>query len=530
MTRRLSALVVLLPFMFSTMSRAQGPSDPGAPNASWARLNGRVLNSGTGQPVANLPVLLQCSWLDGRWGRLAGTTDANGQFTIGTPAGQCALALNVPPGASIQGPGLRLFEFAPGETVETVRRFDPSPWSRPLDGRVLDDRGDQVSGARVIPRQSVIRAGSRQWTTHPPVRTDAGGAFRLPSVWPGSWEILVPALGLSRSVEVPRSAPAAALSPESIVIRGARLPVFRVSGLVETPAGAPQRFTPVYLDRGDSSFVSPVTIAETASDDAGRFAFVEVPVGAYRIRTDTSPTRPVGPGNAPGEIVWGFTSVVVASDVSGVTLTARPGPELRAEVRLDDGSLEPGQRVLLLVDAVSGRFVPTMLAIDGYLITRGLVPDRYRIRSTGVPAGYRVRSVTTGGRDVTQEGFDLRDGPIGDMVITLTKQLTEVKGVVRDAQDRPDGEAAVLAFPTNRKLWTDTGQLAGFIASAQVSQKGNFSLKGLPSGEYFVVATFSDPFLTTDGETLQQLAPFAERIRLADGGAVTLDLRTVNRQ
>jgi hypothetical protein len=214
--------------------------------------------------------------------------------------------------------------------------------------------------------------------------------------------------------------------------------------------------------------------------------------------------------------------------VSGVTVTVRPGPELRAEVRLDDGQVTPGQRVLLLVDAVTGRFVPPMFAVDGYLITRGLRPDRYRIRSTGVPAGYRVKSVTVDGRDVTQEGFDLRDGPVEDMVITLTKQLTEVRGMVRNAQGRPDGEAAVLAFPTDRRLWTDTGQLATFIATTQVSQKGRFSFQGLPSGEYFIVATFSDPFLTTDFETLERLAPVAERILVTEGQAVTRDLRTVN--
>jgi hypothetical protein len=34
--------------------------------------------------------------------------------------------------------------------------------------------------------------------------------------------------------------------------------------------------------------------------------------------------------------------------------------------------------------------------------------------------------------------------------------------------------------------------------------------------------------LTTDAETLERLAPFAERLRLADGQTVTLNLRTRN--
>ena len=180
------------------------------------------------------------------------------------------------------------------------------------------------------------------------------------------------------------------------------------------------------------------------------------------------------------------------------------------------------------VDTSGGRFQPNIQAPGGRLVTQGLWPERYRIRPTGIPSGYRVKSVTVGGRDVTVEGFDLVDGPIDGMIITLTKRLTEVTGVVRDAQDRPDGEAAVVAFPTDRRLWTETGQVPVFIENVHVSQKGNYSVKGLPAGEYFVVATRSDPFLTTDAETLGRLAPLAERIRLADGQALTLNLRTRN--
>ena len=524
MTRRLAAFLALLPIV-SSAGRAQGPSEPGPPDATWARLHGRVVDS-SGRPAADIPVQLQCNWLDGQWGRLEGTTDANGQFAIGTPPGQCRLALNVR-GIANDGPAVRLFEFAPGETVETVRTLDRSLTPQPLEGRLLDDRGEPIGGVRVILRSSIVLAGTRQWRARPPVQADATGAFRFPAVWAGTWEVVVPALGLSRLVEIPRDAPAPG-SPAPLVIRGARVPAFRVSGRVETPPGTARRYASVYLDRDDTPSANPLTIAETAADDTGAFAFPAVPAGSYRIRVDTSATAPPGPGRGPFEIIFGITRVVVTGDVSGVVVMARPGPELRAEVRLDDQPLAPGQRVLLDVDAAGGRFVPLIYAEDGYLITHGLVPERYRIRFTGVPTGYRIKSVTVGGRDVTEEGFDLADGPIDDMIITLTRRLTEVKGVVRDAQDRPDGEAAVLAFPTDRRLWTETGQAPAFIGNAHVSQKGNYSVKGLPAGEYFVVATLSDSLLTTDAETLARLVPQATRVRLADAEAVTLNLRTAH--
>ena len=78
MTRRLAAIIVVLPIVFASTGRAQAPSNRGRPDASWARLNGRVVDGVTGQPAADMPVLLQCSWLNGEWGQLRSTTDAIG--------------------------------------------------------------------------------------------------------------------------------------------------------------------------------------------------------------------------------------------------------------------------------------------------------------------------------------------------------------------------------------------------------------------------------------------------------------------
>ena len=175
-----------------------------------------------------------------------------------------------------------------------------------------------------------------------------------------------------RQVEVPRDS-AASTSSTPIAILGSRLPTYRLSGRVETPSGSSRRLG-VYLDRADSASSSPLTIAETASDDSGGFAFPDVPAGSYRLRVDTSATSPPGPGSGPFEILWGVTPVVLTADASGVVIIARTGPELRAEVRLDDQPLAPGQSALLLLDAADGRFVPTIRAVDGFLMTHGLVP------------------------------------------------------------------------------------------------------------------------------------------------------------
>ena len=182
-------------------SRSVGAGNAGCGLGTPGRpCRGRV----TGEPAAGIPVLLQCSWLDGRWGRLPGTTDANGQFTIATPPGQCTLAINVPPGLSAIGPGLRLYEFAPGETVEAVgrlERYAPRSQSRAGCSTIAETcrRPESHPSVERHPRGDAAMdhaAFARRDRRHRSVPVRVGR--------PGTWEIIVPALGMSRLVEIAR--------------------------------------------------------------------------------------------------------------------------------------------------------------------------------------------------------------------------------------------------------------------------------------------------------------------------------------
>jgi hypothetical protein len=169
-----------------------------------------------------------------------------------------------------------------------------------------------------------------------------------------------------------------------------------------------------------------------------------------------------------------------------------------------------------------------MARVDvGEFMTR-LLPDRYVVRWTGIPAGHRVKSVTISGRDVTDTPLDLSEGAI-DIVVTLTDRLTEINGVVRDGRGQVDGEATVLVFTADERLWTSAGPIPRRVQLTKTSQRGNFSVIGLPPGEYFIAAVLSSELSDSeyDSDQLRRLAPIAARVILRDGDRLAQDLRRV---
>jgi hypothetical protein len=83
---------------------------------------------------------------------------------------------------------------------------------------------------------------------------------------------------------------------------------------------------------------------------------------------------------------------------------------------------------------------------------------------------------------------------------------------------------AVLAFAVDESQWY---QGTRFRKRATPAVDGTFSIEGLPSGDYFVVATEAprDPGEWQDPDVLAKLSTRATRVRLADGQHVSLALR-----
>jgi hypothetical protein len=161
----------------------------------------------------------------------------------------------------------------------------------------------------------------------------------------------------------------------------------------------------------------------------------------------------------------------------------------------------------------------------------GLLPGRYVF--TLMPAGgaprLSLKSILANGLDVTRGAVEI-DGPSDvDVVITLTGRVIRISGTVRDPSGGAAPEATVLAFPTDRMLWSNQGVSPTWIRAGRASDRGEFQVEGLRAGEYFLAAI--DPSVVRewrDVDFLNRVSRQAARMTVEWGQNPRVDLRMVD--
>jgi hypothetical protein len=102
--------------------------------------------------------------------------------------------------------------------------------------------------------------------------------------------------------------------------------------------------------------------------------------------------------------------------------------------------------------------------------------------------------VTLSGRDIIDTPLEVRSGQsLSGVTLVFTDKLSEVSGTITDDRGQPITEFTVLAFPTDNTLWRPQARQ---IMTARPDQTGQYQMRGLPPGDYYVTAV--DP--TEQGE------------------------------
>jgi hypothetical protein len=114
--------------------------------------------------------------------------------------------------------------------------------------------------------------------------------------------------------------------------------------------------------------------------------------------------------------------------------------------------------------------------------------------------------------------------------VTLVDRVTTLTGTARDADGRPASGAWIAAFPVDKNLWRRAGLASRRTQVVLPGRAGQYSVKGLPAGEYFVVATTGASLDFSDPKILSSLIPDASRVGLQDGDSKSLDLRAIVRR
>jgi hypothetical protein len=170
---------------------------------------------------------------------------------------------------------------------------------------------------------------------------------------------------------------------------------------------------------------------------------------------------------------------------------------------------------------------PIQADANGNLLSVGYPPGRYLLREAALPAGWTIESAMIGGRNLLVSPLDLGAQSVDGLVITLTKTPSVVTGQVRTSDGAPDPASSVVVFPTDRTHWVGSGPQSREVVSQRVNTEGQFTVTGLPPGDYFIAAV-TDVVRArgVDAALLGVLSGVADRVTVAARAQQTVNLVT----
>jgi 5-hydroxyisourate hydrolase-like protein (transthyretin family) len=295
-----------------------------------------------------------------------------------------------------------------------------------------------------------------------------------------------------------------------------------------------------------SSVAASLRLVTTVGPDR-TFAFNGIPPGRYTVMAQGIERPALTPEQSFVSVVngvmalWAATEVVVEGlDVSGLSLTMRPGQTVSGRVQFDAtaaGVTPPPDMTRVRVQltsltravmSVAGSFPSASVNAAGEFSLKGVLPGRYRLGASyanDLANGWSASAAMLNGRDVLDVMLDVPiDDAVGGLAITMTRATQSVTGVVQDASGRPAPGLTVVLFPSDRALWS----VGRRLRSARSGQDGRYTIANIPSGEYRLAAlTDLNPAESSNPAFLEQLVPGSIPIAVKAGDRKVQDLRVV---
>jgi hypothetical protein len=486
-----------------------------------------------------------------------------------------------------------------------------------IAGTMTDERGEPVIGAYVRVLAFIRVAGHDRVAAGPVTTTDDRGRYRIGQLDPGRYVVMVP----STSATVPdsyRGSPRDAVEHSTAVDAATRLVVGRFpipppsrdgrpwtypitfNGGAHILAAAPPielaagseidgvdlrlapvrayRVSGVVQNRDDADASVPLRLAAPGLEDLGadsavatavvgpdgRFAFANVPAGAYVLDAVTSldeysvessrlfygirlPRTVPDSGGADGAPVAASSprSTYWEDDVGAKTRVGRMDLTVDGTDRLDVVlTLQRTASVVLRVQFEVDPRVPSPRSAARVFLDSATADPRIGsvasrsdadltddVQLNGVPGDYVVSAGQWLVKAATWNGIDYARAPLtiaaGQTVATLNLVLTNaagtITGVVRGVAPEV-GDASVIAFPAEPAQWTRYGQRPARIAAVAAGTSAEYRLT-VPGGDYYVIAVPASRH--DDWKTpgfFERAAPLAARVSVPWGERVTRDL------
>lgn len=534
------------------MGAGQNPQPPVQPEAT-GKIAGVVTRSDTNQPLQNVTVRL-IRWAGGLGQPVpAVRTDSDGRFTVDKlRAGEYGLTFTFETFVTLDWGQKR-----PSDTARLVQlldgqHFDKADMTLPrtaaIEGRLLDEFGDPAPGMTVQAAQVQFAAGkNRLMMVNQQSRpTDDLGQFRIFNLPPAEYYLVALSGQFAGPDEAagfavtyfPGTPVAADAKPvevgvgqdvTGVVFQLAPAEMATVSGVATDGQGKPIPASIVLVPTSGGD-VRAMIMARIQAGPDGSFVIRSVPFGSYALQGFG---RPAGNSTSPGMAPFGALQITVDGDVPNLALKVTPGTTLRGRIILEGTAPPPApERVRVFPRPINfatgpvGGGPPEMAtASDWTFETKNMNGLRVISATAGAP-GWILKSVVRGGKDISDQPIDFRDGDVNDVEITLTSNIASVTGTVTEA-GKPVAECTVLLFAEDAKKWAFPSR---FITAARPDAKGAFTASGLLAGDYLAIAVPSVQGQDWQNPvTLEQYRALATSVTVFEGGKANVALRLIRR-
>jgi hypothetical protein len=547
------------PQIAGSAPRDAAPSDPTQEAKDSGVIRGRITSLDTGKPLRRAQVHLTADEMMPSMmpptPRTASTSNDGRYEFRDIPPGRYTLrvqrsgylALNY--GQRRPGEQARPLEIAAKEVVEKVDFALPRMGI--ISGRVLDDLGEPIAGVTVWVLRTRYIQGRRQLVaTGANTTTDITGRYRLLSLTPGDYAVMGTTRetwpldsdpkqvfgyastyfpGTSTAAQAQRVKLGVAQQASGIDFSLVAGRTSTVRGTATSASGLPLGGETVTMMReigGPTMWMgSAVAVGSTKVAGDGSWTLSNIPPGEYRLSV-----RAAARGNDPAQ-EGQVTLTVAGVDVEGLALVAGAGGTVRGEVVTDDGSplpagfdrmqvrppFTPNARMMISVlHPDNGR-----VQSDGSFEVQGVLSDT--VLSIGPLTGeWTLKAIEVEGRDMADLPLPIEhDKTLSGVRVVLTTRPTTIRGALRDERQNP-AEGTVIIFAEDSAKWREGSRT---IRATRLDQRGLFTFKGLPAGDYFLVALDSvQEGQWYDPEFLEGLKGRARRIAIADAESKHVDL------
>jgi hypothetical protein len=269
--------------------------------------------------------------------------------------------------------------------------------------------------------------------------------------------------------------------------------------------------------------------------EGGKFEFQNVLPGSYTATLMVVSGLATGQPHMERMRVAGRIEVTKAN-VDGLRLRPDLGGDVQGKFRMDtDQKFDWSQLNVALVPvdehdseiAFSGSFGPPSVAgvsKDGTFELKSVPGANYQVvvgaRSNNL-RDYITKSVRVEGRDVTDSGFLVSSGTFLDVVVSANGATIE--GTVIDSKGKPVAYATVVDVPSaERRTRSDLYQ------QDTTDERGHFSLRGLNSGKYTVLAFDELEEDTRQTEFLEAYESRGKQVQLDEGARSSVVLKLIS--